>query len=305
MTAAFLCRPLIAGVLLASTMLVPAHAQSWLGGQPQQQQQPMQQQMSPSGSDLGLRLNQMEELLRRMNGRVEQLEHQVRQLQQGGGAGGAAAAPQRSGVATPQQMSPQQTPVPPQNSSAASGTGAPPQNLGTLPANGAGAADGGGPLNLAPPGVGGGAGSGNPGAGGTQQGGVASIAAPSNSPDDEFALATGFLQRKDYDLAEVSFRQFAEAHPQDRRVGDALYGLGESFYQRGQHRDAIEPFLTVVTDHGNSPKAADSLLRLGQSLAQIGEKENACATFGEIDRKYPKATNAKTQGARERQRLGC
>jgi tol-pal system protein YbgF len=295
MTAAYLSRPLVAGLLLA-TSLAPVQAQSWLGGQPQQQQ-PMQQ---GSASDLGLRLNQLENQMRQMNGRIEQLEHQNRQLQEqvgrGGGAGGSAApsaAPQRSGQAAPPP------PVPPQNSSAGSGPGAPPQNLGTLP--GGGATGGSGPLVLAPPTVAGASG----GDVRDTPGGVAPIAAPTNSPDDEYALATGFLQRKDYDLAEVSFRQFTESHPQDRRVGDALYGLGESFYQRGQHRDAIEPFLTVVTDHAGSARAPESLLRLGQSLAQIGEKENACATFGEIEKKYPRATNTKAQGARERQRLGC
>jgi TolA-binding protein len=32
------------------------------------------------------------------------------------------------------------------------------------------------------------------------------------------------------------------------------------------------------------------LLRLGQSLAALKEKEAACAAFGEVTRKYPRAS---------------
>jgi TolA-binding protein len=47
-------------------------------------------------------------------------------------------------------------------------------------------------------------------------------------------------------------------------------------------------------------------LRLGQSLAALKEKEAACATLGEITRKYPKATvNVKQAAERELKRAGC
>jgi len=58
--------------------------------------------------------------------------------------------------------------------------------------------------------------------------------------------------------------------------------------------------------HESSAKAPDSLLRLGQSLAALKEKEAACATLGEITRKYPKATvNVKQAAERELKRAGC
>jgi TolA-binding protein len=48
------------------------------------------------------------------------------------------------------------------------------------------------------------------------------------------------------------------------------------------------------------------LLRLGQSLAALKEKEAACAAFGEVVRKYPKASAAVKQGVdREQKRVHC
>jgi tol-pal system protein YbgF len=112
--------------------------------------------------------------------------------------------------------------------------------------------------------------------------------------------------RKDYALAEESLRAFLKKHPADRLVPDANYWLGESLFQRQRYREAAESFLNVSTKHESSAKAPDSLLRLGQSLAALKEKEAACATLGEIGRKYPKATaNVKQAAERELKRTGC
>jgi tol-pal system protein YbgF len=132
------------------------------------------------------------------------------------------------------------------------------------------------------------------------------VMAPSNTPKDEYDLAYGYVLRKDYALAEESLRAFLKKHPGDRLVADANYWLGESLFQRQRYREAAESFLNVSTKHESSAKAPDSLLRLGQSLAALKEKEAACATLGEITRKYPKATaNVKQAAERELKRTGC
>ncbi len=132
------------------------------------------------------------------------------------------------------------------------------------------------------------------------------VMAPSNSPKDEFDLAQGYVQRKDYALAEESFRAFLKKYPNDRLAADANYWLGESQFQRQRYREAAESFLNVSTKFERSAKAADSLLRLGQSLAAMKEKEAACATLAEVGRKYPKASPSVRQGAeRELKRVGC
>jgi tol-pal system protein YbgF len=132
------------------------------------------------------------------------------------------------------------------------------------------------------------------------------VMAPSNTPKDEYDLAYGYVLRKDYALAEESLRAFLKKHPADRLAPDANYWLGESMFQRQRYREAAESFLNVSTKHESSAKAPDSLLRLGQSLAALKEKDAACATLGEIGRKYPKATaNVKQAAERELKRAGC
>jgi tol-pal system protein YbgF len=129
---------------------------------------------------------------------------------------------------------------------------------------------------------------------------------PTATPKDEYDLAYGYLVRKDYALAEESFRTFLRKYPSDRAVAEANYWLGESMFQRQRYRDAAESFLTVSTKFEKSGKAPDALLRLGQSLAALKEKEAACATFVEVGRKYPRASPTVRQGVeREQKRAGC
>ena len=70
--------------------------------------------------------------------------------------------------------------------------------------------------------------------------------------------------------------------------------------------DAAEAFLAVSTKYETTARAPDALLRLGQSLAALGEKEAACASLGEVLRKYPKASASVKQNVdREQKRVHC
>jgi tol-pal system protein YbgF len=129
---------------------------------------------------------------------------------------------------------------------------------------------------------------------------------PSATPRDEFDLGVGYIQRKDYALAEETMRNFAKKYPSDPMIADAQYWLGESFFQRQLYRDAAESFLSVTTKFNRSAKAPDALLRLGQSLAALKEREAACAAFGEVTRKYPQASGSIKQAVdREQKRVKC
>jgi tol-pal system protein YbgF len=137
-------------------------------------------------------------------------------------------------------------------------------------------------------------------------GAVASVAPPSESPQDYYDLAYGYMQRKDYAQAEDSFQAFLKKFPNDRRAADAQFWLGESLFQRQRHDAAAQAFLDLSTKYTSHGKAPDALLRLAQSLAALKQKEMACATLAEVGRKYPRASNNVKQGVeREQKRVQC
>jgi tol-pal system protein YbgF len=143
----------------------------------------------------------------------------------------------------------------------------------------------------------------NPNATGAQ---TAAVQPPTQSPRDTYDLAYGYILRKDYALAEETFREYLRRYPSDAKVPEAQYWLGESLFQRQRFRDAANAFLDVTTRYETTARAPDALLRLGQSLAAMGEREMACASLAEVARKYPRASVSVKQGVdREQKRARC
>jgi tol-pal system protein YbgF len=127
---------------------------------------------------------------------------------------------------------------------------------------------------------------------------------PTNSPKDQYDLAYGYVLHKDYALAAEGFRGFLRQYPSDHLAPEAQYWLGESLFQQQQYRDAAESFLAVSTKYETTARAPEALLRLGQSLAALGEKEAACASLGEVLRKYPRASSSVKQAVDREQKRG-
>jgi tol-pal system protein YbgF len=140
----------------------------------------------------------------------------------------------------------------------------------------------------------------------SKTGGQLATLPPSANPKDEYDLAYGYVLHKDYALAEKAFADFLRKNPNDKQAADAHYWLGESLFQRQRYQDAADSYLVVVRNYENADKAPDSLLRLGQSLAALGQKEMACASLGEVSRKYPRASAGVKRGVTaEQKRAHC
>ncbi|MCC6777983.1 MAG: tol-pal system protein YbgF [Hyphomicrobiales bacterium] len=261
-----------------------------------------------SGPDLLLRLDRLEAQIRQLTGAIEQLQFRnqqleatVRRLQE---VPAGAVPPQRPQTSLPP---PQPSGVPARRGDAFDPTQNPnapgaPHTLGSIPSGAvANAGDQSivvpraAPLDIAttPP-------------AGTPPRAANPVVAAAPAAQSEYDTAYGHVLRKDYVNAETSFRSFLGKHPNDKLTGDATYWYGESLYQRQRFREAAEAFLNVSTKFETNAKAPDSLLRLGQSLAALGEREAACASLGEVARKFPRASASVKQSVeREQKRVRC
>ena len=140
-----------------------------------------------------------------------------------------------------------------------------------------------------------------PGAGDAQ---VAAVQ-PALGPKEEYEQAAGFLKQGQYDSAQKGFESFIAKHAKSRYMADAVFGLGESYFQRGRHREAAEQYLKISTNYANSARGPEAMLRLGQALNALGAKEQACASFAEVGRKYPGASNTIRAADRESKKISC
>lgn len=130
--------------------------------------------------------------------------------------------------------------------------------------------------------------------------------ASSADPKDDYDAAVSTLQAGNFELAEKSFSKFLAKNSKTKYAPAATFYLGESFYLRNRYREAAEKYLEITTKFAQSGQAPDALLRLGQSLIAIGAKEQACASFSEIEVKYPAApARVKETAQRESKKIQC
>lgn len=131
-------------------------------------------------------------------------------------------------------------------------------------------------------------------------------AAGTGSARDTYDLAYGLVLQRQYDQAEMAFRQFLQTHPRDKLAPEATYWLGETYYRRGRYPDAVEQYLKIYKSYGQSRIAPDGMLKLSLSLRGMNQPKQACATLAEIGRKYPDASaEVKTGVQREQKRGNC
>lgn len=282
---------------------------------------------SSAANRLNARIDELENQIRQMTGRFEEVEFassqanrridklvedvdfRLNQLERGGQPQGQQSAPQTGSVEQVKPNAQQQgvpapgTPVQPQTLARGSTSSTPGQAptregvLGSMPADAQGR-----PLS-AP----------NQPQQNPQTARATAPAAasgkgklPAGSPQERYNYAYKLLVQSDYADAEAAFREFLGAHPQDALAGNAQYWLGETYYVRGQYEPAAQAFLQGYQGYPKGAKAPDSLLKLGMSLAAMKKNPEACAALGQLGKDFPSAPpHVKDAAARERGKIGC
>lgn len=225
-----------------------------------------QAQKDQGGVGMVNQMQQLQEQVRQQQGRIEELQHQLQQLEdknkaqyvdldsrigrlEGGNAGGAAgAAPTASAAAA--------AAAPATSSSAAAG---------------------------------------NP----TQaQGGNADPASVQAAYDVAFKALRG----GDYAAASRDFRSFVQQYPSESLTPNAYYWLGESYYVTMNYPVALEAFQQLLKQFPQSEKAPDALLKVGYSQYELKQVDAAKATLTEVGAKYP-GTNAANLAKERLQRI--
>lgn len=242
--------------------------------------------------DTAFRMGQMEEQIRALNGRVEemnflllQMQEQMRQMQEDNefrfqeieGAPGdrTEAAPQdgERDVAVVDQSE---------------GRAEPPRDLGTITFDENGELVGGSAAEPA-------------GQDDTQ---TASL--PAGDAEQLYRAAYGYVLSGDYPQAEAAFNDYIARYPGEAKIADAYFWLGEAQYSQGSFHQAAKTLLTAHKQYPEAPKAPEMLLKLGMSLAALDNRDTACATYREVLTRYPGSSEAvKSKVAVEQSRMSC
>jgi tol-pal system protein YbgF len=121
-----------------------------------------------------------------------------------------------------------------------------------------------------------------------------------------FQRARQRLLEGDYAGASAGFEDFATRFPNDARVQEAQYFLGETLYIRQDYSAAAQAYIAALKGWPKSSWAPDALVKLSGSLVELKQGERACQTLGEFDRRYGASSAAvKARAAGMRTRAKC
>jgi tol-pal system protein YbgF len=289
-----------------------------IGGQVRSDEQaPILIAQAADAAQLMVRIQQLEEQNRQLNGQIEGLTFQLTQLQElvnrmqedtdfrlqalEGGAGPKPDAATQPAGATPAEALPQDPNAVPVDANGVPLTVIPEQGVQPLPGEAEfdptfdeGAAA---PMddlgNSADPLVGTGA------SGGVDLATGQPIdlsydpaAANTGNPDADAQFAAGYeaLKSGDYAFAEDQFSQFLSLYPDNAQAPDAASFLGDALMQRAAYNEAADVLLKAYQAAPSSPRAPDLLVKLGASMAGVGEREVACRTFAQVEATYTSLT---------------
>ena len=246
-----------------------------------------------------VRLGQLEEELRRLTGRIEQLEFgqrsvetRIDQLVQDLDVRLSAL---EQGTVAPQDGAGTQQAAPRADSGAQGGSEAGPQAEATEPAR-----EGEGTLGVVP------------------ESALLDLPRPDPSAatpppstglpaQRQYDSAMELLRAGDYPSAERGLELFLDLNPDHPLASNAAYWMAETFYVRKNYAAAASGFARNYRTYGkDAPKAPDNLLKLGMSLYGLGEADKACLSYDELAKEFPNApTHIEQALDRERARASC
>ncbi len=130
--------------------------------------------------------------------------------------------------------------------------------------------------------------------------------AESNNPQTMYNAAKSAYDSGAYDRAGKLFGEIVEQYPKHALASSAQYWLGEVYLKKGEYNKAKVAFKDGFDDYKNGNKGADSLYRLGTTFELLEDNHRACLVLASFDDEYPNADKElKSKVNVEKIKLNC
>jgi tol-pal system protein YbgF len=103
----------------------------------------------------------------------------------------------------------------------------------------------------------------------------------------EYQSAFALVRKTKFSSAEKALQEFIKAYPKHTLAGNAYYWLGEVYYVQTRYEKAAAKFLRGYRDFPQGKWAADSLYKVALSLVPLKKKEEACSTLRRLEKEFP------------------
>lgn len=113
------------------------------------------------------------------------------------------------------------------------------------------------------------------------------------SEDEIYRMAKQAFDQGDSDGARKKFQELIEKFPKSERADNAQFWIGEIYYREKWYEKAILEYQKVIESYPMGNKVPASLLKQGLAFLNLGDKNNSRLILEELIKKHPKSNEAK------------
>lgn len=127
-----------------------------------------------------------------------------------------------------------------------------------------------------------------------------------DSSSEHYSYAFKLMNQAKYSEAGNAFNAFTSRYSKDPLIGNAYYWLGETYYVRKDYVKAADSFRQGFESMPTGPKAGDNLLKLAMALGATGKEKESCIVLKQVVTKFGKTSGTiKSRAEQEMNRLDC
>ncbi len=115
---------------------------------------------------------------------------------------------------------------------------------------------------------------------------------------EAYSAAFSLLKERQYEQAKTAFSALLQSYPQGEFTDSARYWLGETYYVQRNYPAALEAFHQLIQNHPNSAKVASAMLRIGYIQFDQKAFEQAKASLEQVIASFPNSTEARLARSR-------
>ena len=112
------------------------------------------------------------------------------------------------------------------------------------------------------------------------------VVSPTGSPEEQYRAAFALLEQARYDEAHEALSRFIDANPTHGLAQNAAYWRAESLYARQLYPEAAKSYALNLRQYPEGRKAPDNMVKLGMALLKLGRSEEACRAFEQLDQAF-------------------
>ena len=114
-----------------------------------------------------------------------------------------------------------------------------------------------------------------------------------STEDEIYRQAKQAFDQGEFDAARNQFRELIERYPKSERADNAQFWIGEIYYREKWYEKAILEYQKVIENYPKGNKVPAALLKQGFAFLNLGDKTNSRIILQELIKKYPQTNEAK------------